>query len=158
MDKKTKKTLLKIMIRIRCFEEKVSEYKMDNKILGPVHTRIGEEAIDAGVCTALSSDDYIVGTFRSHGHMIAKGANINPLMAEIFGKKTGTNGGKGGSMHVSDPSIGSLGASAIVGSGFGIACGAAFASKYNDEGKIACVFFGDGASNEGTFYETMNLA
>jgi pyruvate dehydrogenase E1 component alpha subunit len=90
--------------------------------------------------------------------MIAKGANIDLLMAEIFGKKTGTNGGKGGSMHVSDSSIGSLGASAIVGSGFGIACGAAFASKYNNEGKVSCVFFGDGATNEGTFHESLNLA
>ena len=158
MENHKKISLLRLMIRIRCFEEKVVEYKTDNKIAGPVHTRIGEEAIDAGVCSALSRQDYIVGNFRSHGHMIAKGANINCLMAEIFGKKTGTNGGKGGSMHVSDPSIGSLGASAIVGSGLGIACGAAFASLYKNEGKIACVFFGDGAANEGIFFECMNLA
>jgi pyruvate dehydrogenase E1 component alpha subunit len=90
--------------------------------------------------------------------MIAKGANINFLMAEIFGKITGTNGGKGGSMHVSDRSIGSLGATGIVGSGLPVACGAAFASQFKNDGKITCVFFGDGASNEGTFHECMNLA
>ena len=151
-------SLLRKMIKIRSFEEKVAEYKMDNKIEGPVHTRIGEEAIDAGVCSALSPQDHFLGTWRSHGHMIARGANINSLMAEIFGKKTGFNGGKGGSMHVCDSSIGSLGASAIVGSGFGIACGAAFASLYKNDGKISCIFFGDGASNEGTFSECMNLA
>jgi acetoin:2,6-dichlorophenolindophenol oxidoreductase subunit alpha len=158
MEDLEKTSLLRKMIKIRSFEEKVVEYKMVNKIVGPVHTRIGEEAIDAGVLSALSSQDYFMGTWRSHGHMIARGANINSLMAELFGKKTGTNGGKGGSMHVCDPSIGSLGASAIVGSGFGIACGAAFASRYKNDGKIACVFFGDGASNEGTFSECMNLA
>lgn len=158
MNNVTKISLLTKMIKIRCFEEKVAEYKMDNKIEGPVHTRIGEEAIDAGVCSALSSQDYFLGTWRSHGHLIARGANLDLLMAEIFGKRTGFNGGKGGSMHVCDSSIGSLGASAIVGSGFGIACGAAFASRYKNEGKISCIFFGDGASNEGTFSEAMNLA
>ena len=158
MENFKKISLLRKMIKIRLFEEKVAEYKMDNKIEGPVHTRIGEEAIDAGVCSALSQQDHFLGTWRSHGHMIARGANINSLMAEIFGKKTGFNGGKGGSMHVCDSSIGSLGASAIVGSGFGIACGAAFASLYKNDGKISCIFFGDGASNEGTFSECMNLA
>ncbi len=158
MGKSNKISLLRKMIKIRCFEEKVAEYKMNNKIEGPVHTRIGEEAIDAGVCSALSSQDYFFGTWRSHGYMIARGASINALMAEIFGKKTGFNGGKGGSMHVCDSSIGSLGASAIVGSGFGIACGAAFASRYKQDGKISCIFFGDGASNEGTFFECLNLA
>ncbi|NQU81514.1 MAG: thiamine pyrophosphate-dependent dehydrogenase E1 component subunit alpha [Bacteroidetes bacterium] len=158
MENDKKILLLRKMIKIRSFEEKVAEYKMDNKIKGPVHTRIGEEAIDVGVCSALSPQDYFLGTWRSHGYMIARGANINSLMAEIFGKITGFNGGKGGSMHVCDSSIGSLGASAIVGSGFGIACGAAFASLYKNDGKISCIFFGDGASNEGTFSECLNLA
>ena len=151
-------SLLRKMIKIRCFEEKVTKHKLNGKILGPVHTCIGQEAIDVGVCSALSVHDYIVGNHRSHGYMIAKGAKINLLMAEIFGKSTGTNGGKGGSMHVSDISIGSLGASGIVGSGLPIACGAAFASQYKNDGKITCVFFGDGAANEGTFHECMNLA
>ena len=151
-------SLLRKMILIRCFEEKVTELKLNGKILGPVHTCVGQEAIGVGVCSALSVHDYIVGNHRSHGYMIAKGAKINLLMAEIFGKSTGTNGGKGGSMHVSDISIGSLGASGIVGSGIPIACGAAFASQYKNDGKITCVFFGDGAANEGTFHECMNLA
>jgi len=151
-------SLLKEMIKIRCFEEKVTEQKLSKKILGPLHTCIGQEAIDVGVCSALAAADYIVGNHRSHGYMIAKGANVNLLMAEIFGKSTGTNGGKGGSMHVSDVSVGSLGASGIVGSGLPIACGAAFASKYKNDGKISCVFFGDGSANEGTFHECLNLA
>lgn len=158
MENSEKISLLRKMIQIRCFEDKVAEYKLNGKIMGPLHCCIGQEAVSVGVCSALSAQDYIVGNHRSHGHMIAKGAKINLLMAEIFGKSTGTNGGKGGSMHVSDIAVGSLGSSAIVGSGLPIACGAAFASKYKNEGKIACVFFGDGAANEGTFHECMNLA
>lgn len=150
--------LLQTMIRVRCFEKKVAHLKMENKIAGPVHTCVGEEAVDVGVCSALHSEDYIAGNFRSHGHMISKGASIEMLMAELFGKKTGTNGGRGGSMHVSDRSIGSLGASAIVGSGIPIACGAAFAALFKKEKRIACTFFGDGASQEGVFYESLNLA
>jgi len=150
--------LLKMMIRVRCFEEAVIEKKEKNLIFGPVHTTVGQEATDVGVCSALSHSDYIIGTHRSHGYMIAKGADINAMMAEIYGKSTGLNGGKGGSMHVSDKSIGSLGASAIVGSGMPLACGAGFASKHKKDGKITCVFFGDGAAHEGTFHESLNLA
>jgi acetoin:2,6-dichlorophenolindophenol oxidoreductase subunit alpha len=153
-----KLSFLQTMIRVRSFEKKVADLKMENKIAGPVHTCVGEEAVDVGVCSALRSEDYIVGNFRSHGHMISKGASIEMLMAELYGKKTGTNGGKGGSMHVSDRSIGSLGASAIVGSGLPIACGAAFASLFKKEKRITCSFFGDGASQEGVFYECLNLA
>jgi len=156
--KSVQKSLLKSMIRVRCFEKKVSELKMSNKIFGPVHTCIGEEAVDVGVCSALQKKDYIVGNFRSHGHLIAKGSCVNRLMAEIFGKKTGSNGGRGGSMHLCDPSVGSLGSSAIVGSGIPTACGAAFASLFKEEKRIACTFFGDGASQEGVFYESLNLA
>jgi acetoin:2,6-dichlorophenolindophenol oxidoreductase subunit alpha len=158
MENYEKISLLKKMIEIRCFEEKVAEQKLNGKILGPVHCCTGQEAVDVGVCSALSVHDYIMGNHRSHGYMIAKGADINLLMAEIFGKSTGTNGGKGGSMHVSDASIGGLGATGIVGSGLPVACGAAFASQYKNEGKVVCVFFGDGASNEGTFHECLNLA
>ncbi len=153
-----KKSLLRKMIRIRNFEEKLTEYKLNRKILGQIHCYTGQEAVSVGVCAALSSDDYIVSNHRSHGHVIAKGVDINLIMAEIFGKSTGTNGGKGGSMHIFDKSFGSICTTAIVGSGLPIACGAAFASKYKNDGKIACVFFGDGASNEGTFHECMNLA
>ena len=134
--------LLRRMIRVRLFEEKVAQLKMENLIAGPVHTCIGEEAVDVGVCAALSAEDNIVGNFRSHGHMIAKGVDLGPLMAEIFGKKSGTNGGKGGSMHVSDRTMGSLGATAIVGSGIPLACGAAFASLHKKSGDgCLCVFW-----------------
>ncbi|AQM20644.1 MULTISPECIES: thiamine pyrophosphate-dependent dehydrogenase E1 component subunit alpha [Vibrio] len=150
--------LLRTMIRVRTFEEAVIEKKEKNLIMGPVHTTVGQEATDVGVCSALSLSDYIIGTHRSHGYMIAKGANLNTMMAEIYGKSTGTNGGKGGSMHVSDKEIGSLGASGIVGSGMPLACGSGFASKYKKDGKVTCVFFGDGAAHEGTFHESLNLA
>lgn len=150
--------LLRTMIRVRTFEEAVIEKKEKNLIMGPVHTTVGQEATDVGVCSALSLSDYIIGTHRSHGYMIAKGANLNAMMAEIYGKSTGTNGGKGGSMHVSDKEIGSLGASGIVGSGMPLACGSGFASKYKKDGKVTCVFFGDGAAHEGTFHESLNLA
>jgi TPP-dependent pyruvate/acetoin dehydrogenase alpha subunit len=158
MEKNEKIALLRKMIKVRCFEEKSIEYKLKGEIVGMLHCCIGQEAVAVGVCSALSVDDYVMGNHRSHGYMIAKGADINLLMAEIFGKNTGTNGGKGGSMHVSDITIGSIGSTAIVGSGIPVACGAAFASKYKNDGKITCVFFGDGASNEGTFHECMNLA
>lgn len=150
--------LLTKMIRVRCFEEAVIEKKEKNLIMGPVHTTVGQEATDVGVCSALSDQDYIIGTHRSHGYMVAKGTDLNAMMAEIYGKSTGTNGGKGGSMHVSDISIGSLGASGIVGSGLPLACGSGFSSKYKKDGKITCVFFGDGAAHEGTFHESLNLA
>lgn len=149
---------LRMMMRIRCFEERVVALKEAGQIAGPVHTCIGQEAVAVGVCAALSREDYIVGTHRSHGLMIAKGAECSALMAEIFGRQTGTSGGKGGSMHVNDKAVGGLGASGIVGSGPPIACGAAFASKYMNVDKVSCVFFGDGSVNEGVFYECMNLA
>jgi acetoin:2,6-dichlorophenolindophenol oxidoreductase subunit alpha len=158
MENQEKIELLTKMIRVRCFEEVVIEKKEQNIILGPVHTTIGQEATDVGVCSALSQSDYIIGTHRSHGYMVAKGTDLNAMMAEIYGKSTGTNGGKGGSMHVSDISNGSLGASGVVGSGMPLACGSGFASKYRKEEKITCVFFGDGAAHEGTFHESLNLA
>lgn len=150
--------LLRKMIRTRHFEEVVALKKESNTIHGPVHTTIGQEAVDIGVCSALSPSDYIIGTHRSHGYMLGKGVDPKLMMAEIYGKSTGTNGGKGGSMHVSDWSVRSLGATGIVGSGLPIACGAAFASKFRNTTDIACAFFGDGASNEGTFHESLNLA
>jgi pyruvate dehydrogenase E1 component alpha subunit len=158
MDKNQKISLLRKMISIRRFDEVLTVHKGQGKILGPFHCSVGQEAVSAGVCSALSKDDYIAGSHRSHGYMVGKGANIKALVAEIFGKETGTNGGKGGSMHINDISVGGLGASAIVGSSIPVACGAAFASKFKKDGKIACVFFGDGAVNEGVFYESLNLA
>ena len=158
MTKEEKIKLLTKIIQVRCFEEAVIEKKDAGIIQGPVHTTVGQEATDVGVCSALDAADYIIGTHRSHGYMLGKGANPNTMMAEIYGKITGVNGGKGGSLHASDKSVGSLGASGIVGSGMPIACGAGFASKYKNDKKITCVFFGDGAAHEGTFHESLNLA
>jgi TPP-dependent pyruvate/acetoin dehydrogenase alpha subunit len=118
---------------------------------GPVHTCIGQEAVSTGVCLALSKEDFIIGNHRSHGHLIAKGIDVKSLMTDILK-------GNGKSMHVNDISIGAICATAIVGSGLPLACGIAFASKYKKEDHVTCVFFGDGAANEGTFYECINLA
>lgn len=145
-----KKDLLRTMIRIRLFEEAVATLKGRGEISGPVHSYIGQEAIATGVCLALSKDDYIIGNHRSHGHLIAKGANIRDMMVDILK-------GNGKSMHVSDPSVGAICSTAIVGSGLPLACGVAFASKFKKDGRITCVFFGDGAVNEGSFYESINL-
>lgn len=158
IDSSVKRKLLKKMIEIRCFEEAVVSAKESDKILGPVHTCIGQEASVVGVCANLEKMDYVIGNHRSHGYMIAKGVDIHKMMAEIYGKSTGTNGGKGGSMHVNDVEHGALGSSGIVGSGLPTACGAAFASKYFNDGRVTCVFFGDGAAQEGTFHESLNLA
>lgn len=151
-------SLLYNMILIREFENAVSEYKVKKVIYGSAHCYNGEEAVAAGICAALKKEDYIISNHRPHGHAIAKGIDINSMMAEIFGRATGTNRGKGGSMHVNDASIGMIVSTGIVGSGIPVACGAAFSAKYKQNGKIACVFFGDGAANEETLHESMNLA
>lgn len=160
MDSQNEKSisLLYRMILIREFETAVSEYKIKKMIYGPAHCYNGEEAVAVGICAALKKEDYIISDHRPHGHAIAKGIDINSMMAEIFGKATGTNNGKGGSMHVNDASIGMIVSTGIVGSGIPVACGAAFSAKYKKDGKIACVFFGDGAANEGTLHESLNLA
>jgi len=147
------------MSTIRHFEEGVKRDFLAGEIPGFLHVYIGEEAIATGVCGALRSDDMIESTHRGHGHCIAKGADVNRMMAEIFGKKTGLCQGRGGSMHIADFSIGMLGANGVVGGGYNLATGAALANKMvlkND--KVSVVFFGDGASNRGTFHEAMNVA
>ncbi|MDL2258994.1 thiamine pyrophosphate-dependent dehydrogenase E1 component subunit alpha [Eubacteriales bacterium OttesenSCG-928-K08] len=146
------------MCNIRCFEERVEKNFLAGNIPGFVHLYIGEEAIATGVCAALEKTDYIESTHRGHGHCIAKGADINRMMAEIFGKREGLCKGKGGSMHIADFSVGMLGANGVVGGGFNLAAGAALASKMQGNNKISLVFFGDGASNRGTFHEAANLA
>ncbi len=146
------------MVKIRKFEETVEKYFLDGQIPGFVHLYIGEEAIATGVCASLKNDDYIQSTHRGHGHTIAKGADINRAMAEIFGKKTGFCKGKGGSMHIADFSVGMLGANGVVGGGFNIATGAALAIKKQKRDNVSVVFFGDGASNRGTFHEALNMA
>ncbi len=146
------------MVRIRRFEETVAELMGSGLMVGSAHLAIGQEAAVVGACLALRDDDYIVGTHRSHGHPLGKGADPRPLMAELLGKATGVNRGLGGSMHLADFSIGSLGETSIVGSGMPIACGGALSAQIRGTDQVALAFFGDGASNEGTFHESLNLA
>lgn len=150
--------MLRRMLRIRFFEERVIELVELGEILGFVHPYVGEEAVAVGVCTALRDDDYIVGNHRSHGHPIAKGADLRRAMAELFGKATGYCKGKGGSMHLADFSVGILGESGIVGSSLPVGVGAGVASKLRKSDRVSVCFFGDGASNQGTFHESINLA
>lgn len=150
--------MYRTMQTIRQFEERLRDLFKEGKIPGFVHVSIGEEATPTGVCAALTEKDYITSTHRGHGHLIAKGGKLKPMMAEIFGKRTGYCKGKGGSMHIADFSLGILGANGIVGAGLPIATGAALAAKVRGSGEVAVCFFGDGASNEGTFHESLNLA
>lgn len=147
------------MSTIRKFEESVKHDFLAGEIPGFTHSYIGEEAIATGVCAALRKDDVIASTHRGHGHCVAKGADVNRMMAEIFGKKTGLCQGRGGSMHIADFSIGMLGANGVVGGGYNLATGAALAFKnVLKTDQVAVVFFGDGASNRGTFHEALNAA
>lgn len=146
------------MNEIRHFEEEVRRTFGKGEIPGFVHLYAGEEAVATGVMAQLDNEDYITSTHRGHGHAIAKGCDIKGMMAEIMGKKDGLGGGKGGSMHVADVERGMLGANGIVGGGFGIAAGAALTIKTLGQEHVAVCFFGDGASNEGTFHEGLNLA
>lgn len=158
MNKNLMIKMYKEMVRIRRFEERVLELFSKGKIPGMLHSYIGEEAVAAGACSAINSDDYITSTHRGHGHVIAKGADLKRMMAELFAKSTGYNKGKGGSMHIAEPNIGILGANGIVGGGIPIATGAALSSKILKNNKVTLCFFGDGASNQGTFHESINLA
>jgi len=146
------------MIEIRKFEEKVWDLFGRNLIPGTLHLYIGEEATAVGVCANLRVNDYVTSTHRGHGHCIAKGADLNKMMAEILGKKTGYCKGKGGSMHVADASVGILGATAIVGSAIPIAVGAALSCRLRRSSQMVACFFGDGASNNGAFHEALNMA
>jgi len=146
------------MLTIRFFEEKVFELYGQNLVPGTIHLYAGEEAVAVGVCANLRRDDYITSTHRGHGHCIAKGARLDKTMAEILGRKTGYCKGKGGSMHIADFSIGMLGATAVVGAGIPIATGAGLSIRLRGTDQVAVCFFGDGASNQGTFHEGINLA
>ena len=128
------------------------------EIPGFVHLYAGEEAVAVGVCMHLNKNDKIASTHRGHGHCIAKGCDVNGMMAELYGKKDGLCGGKGGSMHIADLELGMMGANGIVGGGPPLACGAALAAKQKDDGGVAVVFVGDGGSNQGTTLESLNLA
>ncbi len=146
------------MLEIRYFEEKVFDLYTQNVVPGTIHLYAGEEAVAVGVCSTLRKDDYITSTHRGHGHCIAKGADLKRTMAEILGKKTGYCKGKGGSMHIADFSIGMLGATAVVGAGIPIAVGAGFSAKLRKSDQVVACFFGEGASNQGTFHEGINMA
>ena len=149
---------LKKMLQIRFFEEKIVDQYARGNIPGLAHLYIGEEAVAVGACTNLNDDDMITSTHRGHGHCIAKGADLNRMMAELFGKKDGYCKGKGGSMHIADMNIGMLGAMGIVGSGGPIAVGAALAAKKRKTGQAVICFFGDAATNTGAFHESANFA
>ena len=146
------------MQRIRHFETRIRDLAMANEIPGFVHVSIGEEASATGVCAALRKTDRITSTHRGHGHLIAKGGRLDKMMAEIYGKRGGYCKGKGGSMHIVDFSLGILGANGIVGAGLPIATGSALAAAVVGRDEVTACFFGDGASNEGTFHESLNLA
>ncbi len=146
------------MLRIRLFDERASKMVKRGKIPGTVHTSIGQEAQVVGACMALRADDYMTGNHRSHGHPIGKGSLLGPLMAELLGKATGVCKGKGGSLHLADFSVGSLGESGIVGSSIPIATGAGLSAQVLGTDRVSLAFFGDGAGNQGNLYEALNLA
>jgi pyruvate dehydrogenase E1 component alpha subunit len=146
------------MLRIRRFEERVMDMYARQSIPGLAHLYIGEEAVATGVCANLKTDDYITSTHRGHGHCIAKGGELKFMMAELFGKTTGYCRGKGGSMHIANIDLGILGANGIVAAGMPIAGGAALAIKMRKGNQVVVSFFGDGATNQGTFHESLNMA
>ncbi len=150
--------MYEMMLEIRIFEERVITLFVTGEIPGWLHSYIGEEAVAVGVCQNLNKDDYIVSTHRGHGHCIAKGVDLNSMMAELYAKETGCCKGRGGSMHIADASVGILSANGIVGGGIPIATGAAFKSSYKKDGRVTVSFFGDGASQQGSFHESLNLA
>jgi len=156
--KKKKIEMYTVMLKIREFEERIAGIAAAGKIPGFVHLYVGQEAVAAGVCASLRATDYITSTHRGHGHLIAKGGDIKLMMAELLAKRTGYCKGKGGSMHIADLDLGILGANGIVGGGPPLAAGAALASQVLDRDDVAVSFFGDGASNQGTIHEAMNLA
>jgi len=188
LDKSRATRLLRRMYRIRFFEERLKrfynytgyfalsspdqeaktadelltcvsyEFASDGMIGGAVHLSIGEEAVPVGVCAHLNDDDAVLSTHRSHGHFIAKGGDVKAALAELMGRETGCSRGCGGSMHLFDPSLTFLGGNGIVGGGIPIALGPAFAARYRGAEQVSVAFFGDGAANQGTFHESLNLA
>lgn len=150
--------LYRTMRMIRRFEEHVVELVNANEIAGVTHEYIGQEAVAAGVCAALRPDDIVTSTHRGHGHLIAKGADVGRMMAELLGRETGLNRGRGGSMHIADLALGIYGANGMVAAGAPIAAGAAWVARLEDSERVAIAFFGDGGVNQGVLLETMNLA
>ncbi|MGB0751419.1 MAG: thiamine pyrophosphate-dependent dehydrogenase E1 component subunit alpha [Gammaproteobacteria bacterium] len=150
--------MLRTMQTIRRFEERASDAFLAGDVYGVVHCYIGQEAVAVGVCSALTDNDKIISTHRGHGHCIAKGADLNRMMAELYGREDGYCKGKGGSMHIADFAIGMLGANGIVAGGISIITGAGLAQQLDGNGGVAVCFFGDGASNAGPFHESINIA
>lgn len=150
--------MLRMMVRIRAFEMKLAELVRDLVIKGTLHPYVGQEAGATGVCSALRTDDYITSNHRGHGHALAKGADMNRMMAELLGRQTGYCKGKGGSMHIADLNLGMLGCNGIVGGGIGITAGAALSATLRGTDQVSVGFFGDGAANTGIVHEAMNLA
>ncbi len=146
------------MVTIRQFEERAGREFAAGKVPGFVHLYAGEEAVAIGVCSHLTDDDFITSHHRGHGHCIAKGVDVREMVAELLGREAGACRGKGGSMHIADVHKGMLGANGIVGGGFPLATGAGLTAKQNGRGQVAVCFFGDGAANQGTFHESLNLA
>lgn len=154
----TQLSLYRRMLLIRAMEERLGEVQKSGELPGPVHLYIGQEAVAVGVCAHLDDHDWISSTHRGHGHFLAKGGDPTAMVAEIFGRASGICGGKGGSMHVADFSRGILGANGIVGAGIGLSTGAALAALLDHQGRVAVAFFGDGAANEGSLMEALNLS
>jgi len=150
--------ILYLMLKVRRVEECLLDIFAQGKIPGFIHVGIGQEAVAAGVCSCLNPDDFIFTTHRGHGQALAKGIHLNGFMAEIYGRKDGYCKGKAGSMHIASKEAGVAGSNGIVGGGFPISLGTAFASTYRGENRVTVCFFGDGATNEGTFHESLNLA
>ena len=156
-----KEQLIRMFERMTCireFDERAAVLMEQARIPGSVHLYCGEEAVGVGVCEALRPDDYITSTHRGHGHLIAKGGDPKLMYAELFAKSNGYNRGKGGSMHIAALDLGMIGANGIVAAGVPIALGVAFASNYQENGRVTVCFFGDGATNEGAFHEAVNMA
>ncbi|CAN5246164.1 thiamine pyrophosphate-dependent dehydrogenase E1 component subunit alpha [soil metagenome] len=152
------RTLYRLMMRIREFDSRMQVLVTAGFIRGGAHPAIGQEAVAVGVCAALDTGDLITSTHRGHGHAIAKGVDVRPMMAELFGREGGSCRGRGGSMHIADLSVGMLGANGVVGAGIGIATGAALAQRLTASGRVVVCFFGEGAMNQGALLENVNYA
>jgi TPP-dependent pyruvate/acetoin dehydrogenase alpha subunit len=145
------------MTLIRTFEERIAALRQSGALQGSAHLYVGQESVAVGVCAGLNRDDYVASTHRGHGHAIAKGVDVARMMAELFGRETGTNRGRGGSMHIADTAVGMLGATGIVGAGIPIAVGAALSARTRGTRQVAVAFFGDGAMGQGLVYECLNM-
>src|ERR1700730_15183178 len=145
------------MVLIRRFEERIDALRQAGRLQGSAHLYVGQESVAAPVGARRNRDDYVASTHRGHGHAIAKGVDVARMMAELFGRATGTNRGKGGSMHIADTSVGMLGATGVVGAGIPMALGAALSARTRRSGQVAVAFFGDGAMGQGVVYECLNM-